>query len=224
MSNTPVNHSITPGGVGLSCRVTGTLRRVLFGFCGIWILVALVSCTQTQEKPVSADAASPDPDAIRLTDAERRLYQDGIKALKNQDYSAARRLFTEFANERPELAGAHTNLALISLIEEDVDQSLTYVNKALEVNPNQAQAYQLRGQILVQQGNIHDARKDYVRATELDPGYINAQYNLALLYDIYLQDLESAIEHYENYLSLLDEPDTKTQEWVDHLERALSNE
>ena len=68
-----------------------------------------------------------------------------------------------------------------------------------------------------------EAKNDYLKAIQLKPDYINAQYNLALLYDIYLQDIKSAIQHYEIYLSLIDKPDEPTLEWVNHLKGTLKN-
>jgi len=64
---------------------------------------------------------------------------------------------------------------------------------------------------------------DYLKAIEIKPAYANAQYNLALLYDIYLQEIELAIKHYEIYTSLLKKPDEATQEWINHLKGTLKN-
>ncbi|MFV9615434.1 MAG: tetratricopeptide repeat protein, partial [Gammaproteobacteria bacterium] len=82
---------------------------------------------------------------------------------------------------------------------------------------------QLRGQLFVTKRKIHDAKKDYEKAIELKPDYSNAHYNLALLYDIYLQEMALAIKHYETYLSLIKKPDEATQEWVNHLKGVLAN-
>ncbi len=77
--------------------------------------------------------------------------------------------------------------------------------------------------VLFHKGKINDAKKDYIKAIELKPDYINAHYNLALLYDIYLQEITLAIKHYETYLSLLKKTDEATQEWVNHLRGTLAN-
>ena len=97
------------------------------------------------------------------------------------------------------------------------------MNKALELNPKQAQALNIRAQLYIKDGKIHKAKDDYIKAIKIKPDYINAQYNLALLYDIYLQEIELAITHYKIYLSLLKKTDVITKEWVTHLEGALND-
>lgn len=192
----------------------------------IVVLYALVlsACTQTPTKPTSeAPPQSTGSGEISASAADREEYKLGLIALNNNEDEKARKIFNDFIEDKPELAGPYTNLALIHFKKKEYDQALELVNKALGRNPKQAQAYQLRAQIFVNKGKIHDAKADYVKAIELKPDYINAQYNLALLYDIYLQEIELAIKHYEVYLSLLSKPDEATQEWINHLKGSVNN-
>jgi len=187
------------------------------------VLSALSACTQVPEKhPVTAEQTRSIAN-ISVSTADVEKYQNGLNALNNNDETKAEGIFNEIIEDNPELAGPYTNLALIHFKKKEYDLSLELVNKALMRNPEQAQAYQLRGQIFVTKGKIHDAKKDYIKAIELKPDYINAHYNLALLYDIYLQEISLAIKHYETYLSLIEKPDEATQEWVNHLKGTLAN-
>ena len=189
----------------------------------IAVLSVLSGCTQVPEKhPVSAEQTRSIAN-ISISTADVEKYQSGLIALNNNDETRAEGIFNEFIEGKPELAGPYTNLALIHFKKKEYDLSLELVNEALIRNPEQAQAYQLRGQIFVTKGKIHDAKKDYIKAIELKPDYINAHYNLALLYDIYLQEIALAIKHYETYLSLIEKPDEATQEWVNHLKGTLAN-
>ena len=185
------------------------------------IVLALSACSQTPVRPSTVIPQNTKDQNLSVTEEEREEYRGGLTALSNNNYSKAQYIFNEFIQNKPDMAGAYSNLALIYFKKEKYDQSLELINKALERNPDQAQAYQLRAQLLVIKGKIHEARNDYIKAIELKPDYINAQYNLALLYDIYLQEIELAIKHYEIYLSLLEKPDERTQEWVGHLKGIL---
>lgn len=180
-------------------------------------IVALSACVQAPEKQSVSTAQTNTIESLSVPTADHEKYQNGIIALSNNDDAKAERIFNELIQNTPELAGPYTNLALIHFKNREFEQSLELVNKALLRNPEQAQAYQLRGQILVTKRKINDAKSDYIKAIKLKPDYINAHYNLALLYDIYLQEIALAIKHYETYLSLIKEPDTSTQEWVTHL-------
>ena len=183
--------------------------------------LVISSCTQ-QVKSDKSPVETPDNQNTSISSSDREKYRDGITALNNEDLSKAQRIFSEFIRNNPTLAGAYTNLALTHYKKNEIEQAMKLVDKAIELNPEQSQAFNLRAQLYVNNGKIHDAKKDYLKAIELKPEYINAQYNLALLYDIYLQEIELAIKHYEIYMSLLKKPDEATQEWINHLKGTLA--
>ncbi len=184
-------------------------------------ITLLSACAQAPDKQPVSTAQTHTIESNSISTGDREKYKSGLIALNNNEDATAEGIFNEFLQDTPELAGPYTNLALIHFKRQEYDQSLELVNKALIRNPEQAQAYQLRAQIFVAKRKINEAKKDYIKAIELDPDYINAHYNLALLYDIYLQEITLAINHYEIYLSLIKEPDETTQEWVNHLKGSL---
>ena len=203
--------------------MTTTANKTIFSYLITISIMVLSACAQTLDKSSAATAQTHTIENISVTTEEHEKYKKGIIALNNNENTKAERIFNELLEDKPELAGPYTNLALIQFKKKNYEQSLELVNKALLRNPELAQAYQLRGQLFVTKRKIHDAKKDYVKAIELKPDYINAHYNLALLYDIYLQEIALAIKHYETYLSLIKKPDEATQEWVNHLNGILAN-
>lgn len=190
--------------------------------------ILLSACAQGPSKEsskLSASAPSPStsPQALSVSQSDRDAYKKALIALNDQNLDKAQRLFNQFTRDKPELAGGYANLALIHFKRKEFDKALKQVNKALERNPEQAPALNIRAQLYIKNGKIHKAKEDYLKAIKTDPKYANAQYNLALLYDIYLQEIALAIKHYKIYLSLLKEPDKATEEWVTHLEGTLKN-
>ena len=171
----------------------------------------------SSDKPVKAVKVS-------ISSSERVLYKKGLTALNSGDYSAARSIFDDMLSDNPNLAGPHSNLALIHYKKKEYTQSFKMVEKALLLNPQQAQAYNLRGQLYIAIGKVHEAKADDLKAIKLKPDYSNAQYNLALVYDIYLQEIELAIKHYNIYISLIKKPDVPTKEWISHLKGTLKDE
>ena len=206
-------------------RVTGKMTtstdKYKFAYLITLSITLLSACAQAPEKLPVSTPHTRTIENISISTADREKYKSGLIALSNNNDATAERIFNEFLQDTPELAGPYTNLALIHFKRKEYDQSLELVNTALLRNPEQAQAYQLRGQIFLAKRKINDAKKDYIKAIELKPDYINAHYNLALLNDIYLQEIALAIKHYEIYLSLINEPDEATQEWINHLKGAL---
>lgn len=170
-----------------------------------------------------AEAAAPASESATRETRIREKFERAIAALAARDDALARRLFGEIVSDDPQLSGPYANLALIDFRQQQFDQARTRVDKAIELNPRNPQAFHLRAQIRLHHGEIEQARQDYERAIELDPEYLNAHYNLALLYDIYLQEIALAIEHYSIYLSLLGKPDEILQDWINHLRNSLDN-
>ena len=195
----------------------------------IAITLWLGSCSQklVKEEPVepviveSQAEIESEIETFKIIDEHE--YQQGIDALSTRDLDKAKRLFGQFIQKNPSLSGAYVNLALIAFREEDYEKANNLVDQAINLNPQQAPAYHSRAQLHLKNGEIKPARQDYLKAIELRPGYTNAHYNLALLYDVFLQELALAIEHYSIYLSLLDKEDQTTQEWINHLRNTLEN-
>jgi len=130
-----------------------------------------------------AISQSKAPKNTSVSAADRETYKNGVTALYKNNLPQAQRIFNEFIRSHPNLAGGYSNLALIHFKKKEFDKSLKQVNKALSLNSKQAQALNLRAQIYVINGEIHKAKDDYLLAVKYKPNYINAQYNLALLYD-----------------------------------------
>jgi len=192
----------------------------------LWIVIfTLLSCSAKVIPPeiVPTPEAEIVEEGNSEADARQEKYERGIAAMSVHDYSAARRIFAEFIRENPQMAGAYTNMALIHFENQAYEQALKLAERAIELNNRQSQAYNLRAQLLIINGAVLEARNDYLKAIELNPQYSNAHYNLALLYDLYLQDVKLALRHYEIYMSLIMQPDEATQNWIEHLNRTLRN-
>lgn len=210
-----------------SCKIAQCRRLAL-------LLAVLTLCAcgpkSTVTRPVAGASGPAQADDIQIEieieseiSDQRDKFEQGTSALAERNFDKARGIFNEIIADNPTLSGPHANLALIDFKQSRYQQAFDRVNRAIELNPSNSQAFHLRAQIYLQQGEIKKARDDYLRALELNPGYLNAHYNLALLYDIYLQEIALAIDHYTTYLSLLGEKDETIEEWVNHLEGTLEN-
>lgn len=187
-------------------------------------LFSLAACAGPSIKPLVEDQAVSKVESHDTPPAfDTALYQQGITALDNNELAEAQQIFNQFIDRNPGLSGAYTNLALIHFKLEEYEQSLKLTSRALELNMKQPEAYHLSAQIFIKMGKINDALAHYQKAIELKPAYRNAHYNLALLYDIYLQEIELAVKHYQIYMTLIEKPDQPTQEWIDHLKGMLKN-
>lgn len=211
-----------------STFTTSPINSISIRFIALLFVLQLFSaCSQKSPAPQTVEPVAVKVQAetpvIEEKAIDSDMYQQGLDALALNDFSSARKIFQQFIEENPALSGAYTNLALIDYKQENYDQAFKLIEIAISINSQQAAAFHLRAQLYLQQGKIKPARDDYQMAIKLKPDYINAHYNLALLYDIYLQEIALAIEHYNIYLSLTTEKDSATREWVNHLKSTLKN-
>jgi tetratricopeptide (TPR) repeat protein len=206
--------------------LTGFPARAIFLMLALQLFTA---CSQknplpaTQTTPDTETTASQSTQAPQQKPVDTELYQKGLDALAANDFDNARKIFQQFISDNPQLSGAYINLAIIDVKQDKPEQAAKLLEIALSLNPQQATAYHLRGQVELKQGKIKQARDDFKKAIELKPDYTIAHYNLALVYDIYLQEIALAVEQYNLYLSLTTEKDTATREWVNHLKNTLNN-
>lgn len=185
------------------------------------ILLAFV-ITACSNNPLIVDdkaqvAQSPDSSLQELM-----LYKDAIIALNNNELDKAEELFIQMTEHQPNIAGSWANLALIKIKKSDFFQANTYIRIALEKNPNMPQALNLSGYLAQKKGEINVAKSFYMQAISNKPDYSLAHYNLALIYDTYLQNITKAIEHYQLYLAYNTQKDETTQSWLEGLKATIA--
>ncbi|WP_026978445.1 tetratricopeptide repeat protein [Flavobacterium tegetincola] len=78
-----------------------------------------------------------------------------------------------------------TNLkddAIKLLMNNDANGSLTKINQAININSQNADAYYIRGNVYEKKGLIEDAKKDYLKAIQLNPKHGDAMSKCAIMY------------------------------------------
>jgi Flp pilus assembly protein TadD len=180
------------------------------------VIVCLLSACAGNIQPDSREAGSSLSPASDGTSIE---FSKAIDAMANNDNKLAESILTKLTTSHPALAGPWNNLGIIQYRENNYDAAMTSAQQAIKINPASAEAFNLLAMSEVQLGHINKARQHYTTAIDLKPDYANAQYNIALLYDIYYQDIDNAILHYIKYLELVKSDDKATRDWLDQLVR-----
>ena len=89
----------------------------------------------------------------------------------------------------------------------------------MPINDANPYAHNGLGLALREQGKFDDARIHYERALVLDPKYARAHFNMAVLAELYLQDLNLALKHFQAYQNLQKQPDENVANWIVDLQR-----
>ena len=78
------------------------------------------------------------------------------------------------ARQKRREAAIHNNHGLAYQEEGDYDRAIESFTKAIELNPNYAEAYNNRGNAYRDDGNFDRAIADYTKAIELKPNFVEA--------------------------------------------------
>jgi len=144
----------------------------------------------------------------------KQAYQRALNTMQAGKHKQAITQFKKISAANPSLAGPHTNLGMLYLKTNALQESEKSLQKAIELKPDNRIAYNYLGIVYRQQGRFDHAEKAYLRAIELDKNYSYAHLNLGILYDLYKSDLQKALSHYQQYQALSDKPDKLVDKWI----------
>jgi tetratricopeptide (TPR) repeat protein len=190
-----------------------TLCRIFCIALGIWLLSACQSTGPVKTGKKSADVAS-------LSESQSVLYQQALTHLEQQQPRQAENLLQGLLRERRDIAELWLNLALSQYQQKKWQQVEGAVAELLNTFPNVPQAHNLAGLLAVEKGEFAKAEQHYAQALKLDSEYANALYNMALLQDVYLQNINAAVNYYSQYLRLIEDEETKA--WVENLSQTAA--
>ncbi len=126
-----------------------------------------------------------------------QLLQMGRKYADAGSYNDAYYQFTRAALADPSSFEANFQAAKACLKLADVEAGQKWIERALKLKPDSAEAYHLRGELYLLAGRFEQAARDFRKASRLDPQLLAARLNLvtALMgLGRYRQALEAAKE------------------------------
>ncbi|HZD54068.1 MAG TPA: tetratricopeptide repeat protein [Woeseiaceae bacterium] len=173
-------------------------------------------------------ASAPPAEYGTALDTEREIppeirtqFEQAVSIMAAGDLTEAEPRLEEFALQYPAYPGAHVNLAILHAAEKDDAAAEASIAKALELDPVHPAALNQLGMLRRRQGRFEDAEAAYLKAVTADPEYALAHFNLGVLYELYLQRLESALQHFERYQALSGE-DEQVAKWIVDLRRRVA--
>lgn len=187
----------------------------------VFVILLIAGCASTPSSQRAETPTSATQVATIFSATEQRDYSRALKQLASGETDKAGKTLSRLGKSHPTHLGLWVNLANAQYQENDFKTALDTLNKAAAINQKAPEIYNLSGLIAVAQGDYKAAENHYLKALSLNKNYANAHYNLALVYDIFYQDIQLAVVHYEKYLSLTTEEDPTTTSWVEELKLSL---
>ena len=194
------------------------LRRIFKRHC-VWLLLVVVAgCSQDVVKQQTIKPTKPQ---VVLAEKDKQAYQKALSHIKSRRYKKAGSILDALLKKYPDAAGVLANKGIVFVKQKKLDKAEEYFLKSLKVND---QLVQVRNHLAVLyrlKGKFKQARDMLDAAIATNPYYANAYYNLGILYELYLQVPEKALENYQLYLDLKKGGDKQVSQWVSLLQRQL---
>lgn len=160
----------------------------------------------------------------KLTEAElkggippEKAYQYAQRALKTKDYDQALPLL-EIAAKQPNVdAEQLANLGVALSRTGEYEQAVSLFNRSLKLAPDNADILVEQALAYRELGQFDQAKKIYRQALISNPQHQMANYNLGILCDLYKEDLDCAIRHYQQYLAAFGQEDKTVNIWLKDL-------
>ena len=186
--------------------------------CGILLLLAaaavsLCACNSTavRETPARVEIQ----EAVGFTIIEEARIAGDVRV----DYDRALGLLAEgrlqegvalletVAENAPMLSAPQIDLGIAYHRIGDLETAENYLREALDINSQHPIALNELGIVYRKTARFAEARLSYERALAVYPGYHYARRNLGVLCDLYLADMDCALQNYEAYMATVHRDD-----------------
>jgi len=159
-------------------------------------------------------------ETVRISSDVRSDYQRAVLLLETDQLSEGIELLESVVERAPDITIPQIDLGVAYGRLGDTDMAKQNLSRALSLAPNHPVALNEMGILHRRTGNFQSARDHYERALAIHPHYHFALRNLGVLCDLYLEDLECALEQYERYTEIVtDDPDVAI--WIADIRNRL---
>lgn len=134
-------------------------------------------------------------------------FQQAVTLLKQENYPDAILLLKTVTGKTSKFSGPFIDLGIAYAQTKEYKKAEESLKKALSINPMHPAGLNELAIVYRKTGRYNEARKIYEKLLGTYPDYLPAHKNLGVLCDIYIQDLNCALEQYEAYVKV--RPDDK---------------
>lgn len=196
-------------------------------------IVLLTGCGGAKKSVRSAPPATDKQQEVQQQQAEvvakinpraKQDFDDALKAMEAGDDAKAEALLRKVSAEHPDLSGPYVNLGLLKFRSGKLDDAEKQFQQALKVNPRSAVSFNHLGIILRGKGQFKEAREYYEKALDINPDYAFAHLNYGILLDLYIGELEKALEHYGKFQELSQAEDKEVTKWIADLNNRIKKQ
>lgn len=201
------------------------VRNLIPGMFCVVLGLVLAGCTTSPPSSVSTSVpANEKRQAIKaepLTEPQQVLMNQARNAMSQQRWAAAEQSLESLKSQRPEVAKVHAALAQVAREQGKQDKAMAAYRTAFDLDPSDAVSANNLALLLREQGQFREAVRLLQEGLQYSPDTADLHYNLAVIAELYLLDLELALAHYRKFRTLNEQEHQLVAGWIADLERRL---
>ena len=159
---------------------------------------------------------------VQVTAASRQKYDEAMNYLRDGNLERGIAILEEVVQAAPMVTAPRIDLGIAYHRQGNLEAAEESLLQALELNANHPVALNELGIVYRKTGRFVEAKRRYEAAIAVYPGYHHARRNLAILCDLYLGDLECALDQYEAYMATVP-ADEEASMWIADLRNRIGN-
>jgi Flp pilus assembly protein TadD len=159
-------------------------------------------------------------EAVSISSSVRADYAYALQLLVEDQAEAGIELLLEVTERFPDATTPFVDLGIAYGKSGDNEKAVKAFQAALAATPDHPVAHNELGIAYRRLGRFTEARASYERALAIYPGFHFARRNLAVLCDLYLADLDCALEEYQNYQVVVSD-DPQVDMWIADLRNRM---
>lgn len=158
---------------------------------------------------------------VNISESVRLKYYEALNYLNAGQLERGITILEKVAETAPLVTAPRIDLGMAHHRNGDLEAAESNLLKALELNASHPVAQNELGIIYRKTGRFAEARQRYEAALAVYSGYHHARRNLAILCDLYLGDLDCALNQYEAYMATVP-ADEETSMWIADLRNRMA--
>lgn len=220
-------HRIQDRDSRIGLRSIKALKAVVLGLA----VLVFAGCATSPSPKVAGEkiasesipsSAKQRPEPAAMTPNQQAMFDDAGRRVSSGQPDQAIAILSSLRAERPDLAPVTARLAWLQQQQGNTEQAIALNKDALETDPGNEMATNNLALLLQSAGRFTQARDYLGQGLRWHPDSPRLHYNLAVLSELYLLDLPSALTHYQRFRALKPEGSQPVDGWIADLQRRLN--